>query len=94
MDPPKYTNKAPLYTTSPSEGIYHTHNWTPTGQSNVINHQGGYERENGWDGLASWNLAQDDYTKSDIKYGVEETKPNIALRKLASETNTEDEFDV
>ena len=94
MDPPKYTNKAPLYTTSPSEGVYPTCNWTPTGQSNVINHQGGYERENGWDGVTSWNLAQDDYTKSYIKYGVEKTKPNIALRKLASETSKEDEFDV
>ncbi|MEG0749823.1 MAG: SpaA isopeptide-forming pilin-related protein [Carnobacterium sp.] len=94
MDPPKYTNKAPLYTTSPSEGIYPTCNWTPTGQSNVLNHQGGYERENGWDGVTSWNLAQDDYTKSYIKYGVEKTKPNIALRKLASETNKEDAFDV
>lgn len=94
MDPPKYTNKAPLYTTSPSEGVYPTCNWTPTGQSNVINHQGGYERENAWDGVTSWNLAQDDYTKSYIKYGVEKTKPNIALRKLASETSKEDEFDV
>lgn len=93
MDPPKYTNKAPVYTTDTS-GTYPTNSWTPTGQSNVINHQGGYERESGWDGLTQWSVTPDNYTNSYIKYGVEKSKPNISLRKYASETSKEDEFDV
>ena len=92
MDPPKYTNKTPNYTTN--DGIYPACYWTPTGQSNVRNHQGGYERESGWDGVTDWNVSQDDYTKSYIKYGVEKTKPNISMRKYASETTKEDEFNV
>lgn len=92
MDPPKYTNKAPVYTNN--NGLYPACYWTPTGQSNVRNHQGGYERESGWDGLTQWNVTPDNYTNSYIKYGVEKTKPNISLRKYASETSKEDEFDV
>ena len=69
MDPPKYTNKAPVYTSN--NGTYPTCYWTPTGQSNVRNHQGGYEKESGWDGVTSWDVSSDDYTKSYIKYGVE-----------------------
>lgn len=93
-DPPKYTNKAPEYTTSPSDGQYPTYSWTPTGQSNVINHQGGYEREAGWDGNTGWNIVPDNYTNSYINYGVEKTKPNISLRKYASETSKDDEFNI
>lgn len=92
MDPAKYTNKAPVYTTN--NGIFPTHYWTPTGQSNVRNHQGGYERENGWDGLTEWDVSSDNYTKSYIKYGVEKSKPNIELRKYASETSKDNEFDI
>ena len=92
MDPPKYTNKAPVYTSN--NGTYPTCYWTPTGQSNVRNHQGGYEKESGWDGVTSWDVSSDDYTKSYIKYGVEKTKPNISLRKYASETSKDDEFNV
>lgn len=92
MDPPKYTNKAPVYTNN--NGLYPTCYWTPTGQSNVRNHQGGYERESGWDGLTQWSVTPDNYTNSYIKYGVEKSKPNISLRKYASETSKEDEFDV
>lgn len=93
MDPLKYTNKAPVYTTN-ADGTYPTNSWTPTGQSNVINHQGGYEEENGWDGNTGWNVSQDDYTKSYIKYGENKSKPNIEMRKYASETTKEDEFDI
>ena len=92
MDPPKYTNKAPVDTSN--NGTYPTCYWTPTGQSNVRNHQGGYEKESGWDGVTSWDVSSDDYTKSYIKYGVEKTKPNISLRKYASETSKDDEFNV
>ena len=92
MDPAKYTNKAPVYTTN--NGIYPKCYWTPTGQSNVRNHQGGYERESGWDGVTEWDVSSDDYTKSYIKYGVEKSKPNIALRKYASETSEANEFNV
>ena len=92
IDPPKYTNKTPIYTSN--NGTYPTCYWTPTGQSNVRNHQGGYEKESGWDGVTSWDVSSDDYTKSYIKYGVEKTKPNISLRKYASETSKDDEFNV
>lgn len=92
MDPPKYTNKAPVYTSN--NGTYPTCYWTPTGQSNFRNHQGGYEKESGWDGVTSWDVSSDDYTKSYIKYGENKSKPNIELRKYASETSKEDEFNV
>lgn len=92
MDPAKYTNKAPVYTTN--NGKYPTCYWTPTGQSNVRNHQGGYERESGWDGVTQWDVSSDNYTKSYINYGVEKTKPNISLRKYASETSNENEFNI
>lgn len=92
MDPQKYINKEPIYTNN--NGVYPTCYWTPTGQTNVRNHQGGYEKDNGWDGLTEWNISPDNYTNSYIKYGVEKSKPNIALRKYASETSNKDEFDV
>lgn len=92
MDPAKYTNKAPVYTTN--NGIYPKCYWTPTSQSNVRNHQGGYERESGWDGVTEWDVSNDDQTKSYITYGVEKSKPNIALRKYASETSDANEFNV
>lgn len=94
IDPAKYRNKVPEYTTSASDGVFPKYPWTPTGQSNVMNHQGGYEEENGWDGNTGWNVLQDDYTKSYIKYGENKSKPNIELRKYATETSEEDEFDV
>ncbi|MDT2753570.1 SpaA isopeptide-forming pilin-related protein [Enterococcus pseudoavium] len=92
MDPPKYINKAPIYMNN--NGLYPTFYWTPTGQSNVRNHQGGYELEAGWDGNTGWNISPDNYTNSYIKYGVEKSKPNISLRKYASETSDKDEFNV
>lgn len=92
MDPPKYSNKSPVYTTN--NGIYPTCYWTPTGQSNVRNHQGGYEKDSGWDGNTGWDVSNDDHTKSYIKYGENKSKPNIELRKYASETSKADEFDV
>ena len=92
MDPAKYTNKEPVYTTN--NGKYPTCYWTPTGQSNVRNHQGGYERESGWDGNTGWNISPDNYTNSYIHYGVEKTKPNISLRKYASETSDDNEFNI
>lgn len=94
IDLPKYTNKVPIYTTTSNNGVYPTHSWTPTGQSNVKNHQGGYENESGWDGLADWDTSPDNYTNSYIKYGIEKTKPNIALRKYANETSNKDEFTI
>lgn len=94
IEPPKYQNKVPDYTTSASDGVYPKYPWTPTGQSNVVNHQGGYEKDSGWDGETQWNILQDDCTKSYIKYGENRSKPNIELRKFASETTREDEFDI
>lgn len=92
MDPPKYTNKKPVYIDD--DGLYPNCYWTPTGQSNVRNHQGGYEKDSGWDGLTSWDVSSDDRTKSYITYGENRSKPNIELRKYASETSKEDEFNI
>lgn len=88
-----YTNKAPAYTTN-STGTFPTCYWEPTGQNNVHNHQGGFEKESGWDGLTSWNVAQDNHTNSYINYGGEKKNPNIGIRKYASETSDKDEFNI
>lgn len=86
-----YTNKVPSYKTD--NGKYPEYSWQPTGQTNVINHQGGNESAAGWDGLTSWNVQGDDRTNSYIHYG-DASNPNLSLRKLAMETNKKDEFDV
>lgn len=86
-----YTNKVPSYKTD--NGKYPEFSWQPTGQTNVINHQGGNESAAGWDGLTSWNVQGDDRTKSYIHYG-DANNPNLSLRKLAMQTNKKDEFDV
>lgn len=87
-----YNNKSPEYTDN--NGIYPVPSWKPDGQTNVINHQGGFETENGWDGLTNWDVSQDDHTNSYIKYGGTKNNPNISLRKYASETSKEDEFNI
>lgn len=92
ISPPKYRNKTPVYTSS--NGKYPTCYWTPTGQDDVRNHQGGYEKDSGWDGVTSWDVSSDNRTKSYIKYGENRSKPNIELRKYASATSKEDEFDI
>lgn len=63
----------------------------------MINHQGGKDNAaaNVWDGVQSWNTSTDNYKNSYIYYGVgEKAQGDIALRKYATETAKEDEFDV
>ncbi|NVN78089.1 VWA domain-containing protein [Enterococcus avium] len=90
-----YTNKAPSYKTD--NGEYPEYSWQPNGQTNVINHQGGKDNAaaNVWDGLQNWDTSTDNYKNSYIYYGVgEKAQGDIALRKYASETAKEDEFNV
>lgn len=87
-----YTNKVPIY--QEENGQVPKHSWKPTGQTNVINHQGGFEKNTGWENSAGWNTAQDDHTKSYITYGETATEPNVALRKLEMETAEKDEFKI
>ncbi|MFR3685704.1 MAG: SpaA isopeptide-forming pilin-related protein [Enterococcus sp.] len=90
-----YTNKAPSYKTD--NGEYPEYSWQPNGQTNVINHQGGKDNAaaNVWDGLQNWDTSTDNYQNSYIYYGVgEKAQGDIALRKYASETAKEDEFNV
>lgn len=88
-----YANKQPTYTTD-GTGTYPEFSWQPFGQSNVINHRGGSEKQSGWDSLSSWDVAQDNHTKSYIHYGDEASESNISLRKYAQQTNKEDEFKI
>lgn len=90
-----YTNKVPSY--KKDKGEYPEYSWQPTGQSNVINHQGGKDNTAAdvWDGLQSWDTSTDNYTNSYIYYGVgEKEEGDIALRKYATETAKKDEFNV
>ncbi|REC32439.1 hypothetical protein CF160_08230 [Enterococcus pseudoavium] len=91
----KYVNKEPQYTTD-DKGTYPTASWQPTGQTNVINHQGGVDNvdPNVWDGQQNWNVSPDNYTNSYIHYGVGQVREDIALRKYATETDKEDEFNI
>ncbi|MFC0276494.1 SpaA isopeptide-forming pilin-related protein [Enterococcus devriesei] len=92
--PELYNNKEPQYTNSTSLGTYPTHSWQPDGQTTVINHQGGFEGSEGWDGVKSWDASSDDRTKSYIHYGDDLNNPNISLRKYITETETPNEFKV
>ncbi|MGL9729387.1 SpaA isopeptide-forming pilin-related protein [Enterococcus sp. DIV0756] len=93
MYQPLYVNKPPQYTTD-ANGIYPHDSWQPTGQNDVRNHQGGYEKDNGWDGRTSWDVAQDNHEYSYIQYGNEKNNPNVGMRKYASETSVKDEFKI
>lgn len=86
-----YQNKAPEY--KEDAGKYPEFSWKPTGQTNVINHQGGLAGQTGWDGVESWNVASDNFSKSYIKYG-EADNANIQIRKYAQQTEKPDEFKI
>lgn len=92
MYSPLYMNKETKYKND--AGTYPEFSWKPTGQSNVINHQGGHSEQNGWDGVESWNVTNDDYSQSYIKYGDDFSNPNIQLRKYAQQTDKPDEFKI
>ncbi|MGP5430175.1 SpaA isopeptide-forming pilin-related protein [Enterococcus malodoratus] len=89
----KYQNKAPVYNKDDGTPTY---SWKPNDQENVINHQGGNDNTgpNDWDGLQSWNTKLTNYTNSYIRYGMDDGREDIALRKYATQTDKPDEFDV
>lgn len=78
--------------TNDEKGIYPTQSWQPTGQTNVINHQGGYGSKN--DGNTSWNGDSSNVTNSYLKFGTNEKSPDYAIRKYAKETSTPGLYDV
>jgi len=80
----------PVYTTDDT-GTYPAASWKPTGQENVINHQGG--TISGWDNNTSWSGEPSDTTNSYIKHG-NANDPDFAIRKFARETATPGTFDV
>lgn len=85
-----YQNKEPQYEED-AAGKYPEFSWKPTGQTNVINHQGGRAGQTGWDNEADWNVGLDDFSKSYIKYG-EADNANIQIRKYAQQTEDPEEF--
>ncbi|MFR3684112.1 MAG: SpaA isopeptide-forming pilin-related protein [Enterococcus sp.] len=86
-----YQNKVPEYKTD--AGQYPKISWQPMGQTNVINHQGGWSGQTGWDNEADWNVGWDDFSKSYIKYG-EANNENIQIRKYAQQTDDPEEFKI
>ncbi|MEG0627570.1 MAG: SpaA isopeptide-forming pilin-related protein [Enterococcus sp.] len=88
-----YENKETQYTTD-ATGTYPTAAWQPEGQTNVINHQGGFETQAGWDNQTSWDVERDTYQNSYINYGDESANPNIQLRKYVQQTSKTDEFKI
>ena len=84
---------APQYTTDNS-GTYPTANWRPTGNQNVLNHQGNKDGGAQWDGQTSWNGDPTNRTNSYIEYGGTGDQADYAIRKYARETTTPGLFDV
>lgn len=78
--------------TNDSNGIYPTASWQPTGQTTVINHQGGYGTQ--VDGNKSWSGDPSDTKNSYLKFGADQNKPDYAIRKYARETSTQGLYDV
>ena len=92
---PLYTNKQPQYLTD--NGTYPKYAWKPTGQENILNHQGGSDNESGWDGNTGWNTGQSNLTDSYIRYGQNDLVPNesnLLIRKMAMATEEPDEFKI
>lgn len=78
--------------TNDSNGIYPTASWQPTGQTTVINHQGGFGTQ--VDGNKSWSGDPSDTKNSYLKFGADQNKPDYAIRKYARETSTQGLYDV
>lgn len=93
MVAPIYDTFVPTYTPDGTGGQYPTNAWSPTDQSTVMNHQGGYADSKQWDGNQGWDVANDNYTQFYIKYG-DPNIPNLSLRKYAQATTQENEFKV
>lgn len=91
---PIYENFAPTYTPDGADGKSPTNAWQPTNQPNVKNYQGGYASTKQWDGNTGWDVTNDNYTNSYIKYGDDTSDPNVSLRKYAQATENENEFKI
>ncbi|MHB9648047.1 SpaA isopeptide-forming pilin-related protein [Weissella paramesenteroides] len=78
--------------TNDSNGIYPTASWQPTGQTTVINHQGGFGTQ--VDGNKSWSGDPSDTKNSYLKFGADRNKPDYAIRKYVKETSTQGLYDV
>ncbi len=81
------------YTTD-DQGTYPKANWQPTGNTNVLDHQGNKNGSNQWDGINSWDGDSNDRTHSYIEYGGTGNQADYAIRKFAKETTTPGLFDV
>lgn len=81
------------YTTD-DQGTYPKANWQPTGNTNVLDHQGNKNGSNQWDGINSWDGDPNDRTHSYIEYGGTGNQAVYAIRKFAKETTTPGLFDV
>ncbi|WP_159721460.1 SpaA isopeptide-forming pilin-related protein [Enterococcus sp. CSURQ0835] len=97
-----FINKEPEYYdgNGPEPGKYPKPAWKPTGQDNVINHQGGKLDKNDaskweWDGKTGWTPTdQNNFDDSYIYYSAAGEEPAIAVRKYAKATDQKDVFDV
>lgn len=81
------------YTTN-DQGTYPKANWQPTGNTNVLDHQGNKNGSIQWDGINSWDGDPNDRTHSYIEYGGTGNEADYAIRKFAKETTTPGLFDV
>ncbi|MBK5026102.1 SpaA isopeptide-forming pilin-related protein [Enterococcus faecium] len=84
----------PTEYTTDDQGTYPKANWQPTGDTNVLDHQGNKNESNQWDGINSWDGDPNDRTHSYIEYGGTGNQADYAIRKFAKETTTPGLFDV
>ena len=84
----------PTEYTTDDQGTYPKANWQPTGNTNVLDHQGNKNGSNQWDGINSWDGDPNDRTHSYIEYGGTGNQADYAIRKFAKETTTPGLFDV
>ncbi|PEH48428.1 SpaA isopeptide-forming pilin-related protein [Enterococcus faecium] len=84
----------PTEYTTDNQGTYPKANWQPTGNTNVLDHQGNKNGSNQWDGINSWDGDPNDRTHSYIEYGGTGNQADYAIRKFAKETTTPGLFDV
>lgn len=84
----------PTEYTTDDQGTYPKASWQPTGNTNVLDHQGNKNGTNQWDGINSWNGDPNDRTHSYIEYGGTGNQADYAIRKYAKETSTPGLFDV
>ncbi|EMF0368393.1 VWA domain-containing protein, partial [Enterococcus faecium] len=84
----------PTEYTTDDQGTYPKANWQPTGNTNVLDHQGNKNGSNQWDEINSWDGDPNDRTHSYIEYGGTGNQADYAIRKFAKETTTPGLFDV